>query len=291
LFVLSGRKDLAGLAYCSALSRGHSLAAVTLLDLPDLGLHDRRLAEAALGEVVKTGVLQRVRSVYPKNSLTETIARLAGKLESDMAEVSFSRLVELSREHRRRRVGNRALQRILLMARSATALRGFARVGYDAASLKLIHDVSSRVSSEITETVRSGRYPRAQSVLDYIWSVAGRELDGARPRSRAPGPPDKVRQSGAVVRYGRAFTRLPEDHRRVIALRICGATELDIAATATPEAATRVTVAEVREIFAAGTSRLRYEQRGEQYDPLLWSDVDSAFPTELAQQFKELMNP
>ena len=298
LLILSERADLASLAYCSALSRGHTLAAISLLDIPGIDVEHQATAHRVLAEIVQIpdihGRVSRVQSRSAPELELAGLIRLSPL--SDDAMPTLEELMTSYRLHPNRASATPAIQRMLLLARTTTILRGYFRIGCDIKARKLMRTISDHVSREILRLLQRSKPLRSRPIIQQFWKLATDDLDrlvGALRLDPAPDGHDTDRQASAIRRYRRALARLSEEQRQVVLLRICGLTEDDVLNAFTPASATaperQATRERLDKAFEDGTRRLRYEQRGEQHDAQLWEAVESAFPPHLVHRFKTLL--
>jgi hypothetical protein len=293
LVVMSGRIDLARLAYCSALSRGHSLAAVSLLDLPGRGTEYERAAQTVLREVLESNLRPRIREACNARSLRVEPFMMALRKEQKRPTVILSRK---NQAKRKRHVARSDMQGVLLLARTVTTLRGYVGIGYDAWSRQIIRDLNNRVSREMRKIIpkmKDDDPPLAR----IIWAVGDDELEKAkkmnrRARGRVPvfEDADVPPYVGTVSRMGNAFADLSAEHLKVLALRLSGASEADVA-DVLRYAPYPDPIKRVRVVFFDASARLRKGQRGEQFDPQLWKAVESSFddiPDDVKAHFEGL---
>jgi hypothetical protein len=286
LYVMSGRSDLARLAYSSALSRGHSLAAVSLLDLPIRGLELRRHADRQLKDAVNQEFHQRaleVRSI----PTTRGFERFTTALRNEMSDASLTRLLQVAQTPEDGEDRTAAMQGILLTVRTMTALRGYIRVGHDADALKLIDEANDRACSQVRAIVEDGLVRNAPSLIKKIWATGGTELGAAKAEAnRRPSTGSnstrEVVSSAVVERFGRAFVDLTAEERRVMVLRLAGLSAEEVAQTMGYESE-----AWGRSVFHRASDRLRREQLGEQFDMNLWKEVESCFDERELKAFFE----
>jgi len=289
------RPDLASVAYCSALSRGHSLAAVTLLDTSSISVEYRDNASRALGEVLETTDLHERITRAERNKKSSEAIDFALKIDRQSVPlVSLSSFCSRkSYLPRNESSDTAAIQHVLLLTRATTALRGYALLGCSTKSRILLHEATDRVSHEML-SIMSQRNSNSRSMLDTAWTTAGSELRRARcimRKDNRSGHSEDHRPAGVIVRYRRTFARLSLDQQKVVLLKACGASEEEIVEMLLPPDGSRPnhedTLTRVRSAFSEGARRLRYGQRGEVYDTELWNDVESAFSPQLRRLFTQ----
>ena len=295
LLISSGRADLASLAYCSALSRGHSLAAISLMDLPGLTNKQRGSANRALTAILETTEIQQKMESAKNDDLLRTTLTKGRTLSVDTSNDSLEKSIRNYQMHPRRQTYRLLTQRILLIARATTTLRGYVKIGHTIDARDTIRTINDQVCRELIKRIKHSRPTHISPILDTIWNISSVEIDHAVNERRQhvhAGIIEPDPRSGTVARYRRAFAGLPHEQGRTVLLLICGATENDVADSISPAEATTQDredcLKSVRDAYAAGIRRLRYEQRGEQYDTQLWNDVASAIPPPLAKLFNDL---
>lgn len=295
LYVIAGRADLARLAYCSATGRGHSLAAVTLLDV---------VPRHRPGGMEQTGYLKRLlrlsgcvgdyTDVANPTQATSSLERTAESLTNTMQDVSYDELAEAiattGSDYAYRRVD--AVERILINARTLTTMRGYANIGWGSADLYRIDEAADRACVSIKSMIDEGiETADGAQLLNLMWDICNRELsivvgtsgwEGEGASAGLAGPavamqlPDaqRVPSSGAVSRFGGSFSKLSPDEARVVTQRVSGQFRYEVAKSM------GMTDSRARMLFKSAEGVMREAQRGEQI-PMgnreLWHDVEDSF--------------
>ncbi|MGH3616167.1 MAG: hypothetical protein ACRDRK_26965 [Pseudonocardia sp.] len=314
ILLTSGRSDLARLTFCIALTRGHSLAGVSLLDLTgrhrrkslddarvflsqiwhdDFGPHARDMRRDRPGIARLSTLSANLGGPTPPGSGSGgTLERWSFPPERDMgigvddkheAAGSCAALLQIG-----------ALQQLLLLARTITTLRGLTQVGHDAGSLRLIDAAATRLCSQIGVDANAERLPDGSAVIRAVWDASATELAHAKNEKKNKlrgviSSADKVPSSGVVNRFGRAVIHLEPRQRDALVLSLAGVSKEEIGKSMGLGSA-----GDIHHLLHAAIDRLHVEQQGEQFDPELWGKVEACFstvPAELRSTFDKLSEP
>jgi len=281
-FVHAGRADLARLAFCSALSRGHSLAAVSLLDMPPRHqgvLPENGNLQAMLDSSIELRDVDRANRHRPGSHALE---RSTAVFQSSMQSASLQELCEAVDPRNTGGEGTDradAVERVLLTTRVVTTLRGLARQGCRTGTLRAIHNAADQACTQAERAITDGRAQTAASLGDVLWETGDAALRAADLLpSSGPGAPDaeEIRKrrtisSGTVGRLRRAFHALPGEERKVLVLRLAGLYPEETALVM------HSTLDRSQQMYRQVQTRLREEQQGEQIDHELWTAVESCF--------------
>ena len=357
MLLTSGRDDLARLAFSTAVSGGHTLAGISLMDLPgrrrEQSLHE---TQAFLNQVwhddfgPQAWHLRRDRpAILALDALTSTL----GDTRGSPTDAISAMLEQLSAQHARRegasyrvvpdrtaadqaaprtRINKRGIgkhaygnedvdatsansatgggialsspaddveevleispwQPLLVLTRTVTTLRGLVRIGFDATSLDLIDDATQRSCTGILDQVANGKATDTSTVIEEIWRIGTAELGAAKQRRRilppiAPRITERVPVAGSVQRFRKAVASLDRSKRQALLLGVTGLPNEVIG-----QSMKLGTSRDVHNLFYAAIDRLHVEQQGEQFDPQLWSQVESCFsmvPQELRDEFDSI---
>ena len=326
MLLTSGRDDLARLAFAAALARGHTLAGISLLDLP--GRRRRRSlneARAYLAQIWHDDFRANARNLRRERPGILTLGGLITSLGTTTAPPSeaISALLKQLRASRRGAsqlgqavsgslgvgrvtgaendddndnddpsVGVSPLQPLLLFTRTITSLRGLVRVGFDGASLGLIDEASQRLCSTISDKVINGKLADTKAVIREIWRIGADELADAKQRRLslpplAVGAGERVPAAGGIRRFGQAVTKLDGPKRRVLLLAVAG-----VSRDVITEVMRLDSDRDVHILLHAAVDRLHAGQQGEQFEPELWSQVERCFstvPDEVKAAFDSLL--
>jgi hypothetical protein len=293
LLVLASRPDLARLAYCSALARGHSLAALSLLDLtrapmikgPSNWYLSNMLQDGFNGDLEKYSLVAGQCNNFDRSLLL---------LKNDVQNETLEGLIQEIRaptDHRQD-----ALERILFTTRLITILRGYGQLGHYTRAFRYIDMAADIVCRKVYHRLVTGKVAGAASLINMIreWSV--QELNNYRqskqqcPHSRckkkngAEEPRGKTAISGTLRRLRREYFDLPPQHREVLLLQLAGLYSDEVANVLDHRKI------DTDQMFADAVTRLREAQQGEQISTgkLLGMEVDSCFPENVREHITSL---
>jgi hypothetical protein len=286
-FVVAERSDLARIAYCSALGRGHSLAGVSLLDMTP---RSRKLSAIGtsgyLDEIFsgEKGGAQHSDSGAPRRSVAMLEGRGPLQLKSSVQQATFIQLQDALACSGQGIGSADALERVLINARLFTTIRGYARLGTDT-TLDSIQAAGDAVCSYVSHRARSGQFTSGRDLIEDMWQRSCLEIAelevSLKKGGRAPRFTDHrhefVRGSGVATRMGQTVTRLSEEKARLITQRVSGLYHDEVAD------AMAMKIEETRQIYRSGVRELYEAQQGEQIptaNQLLWEEVESSFTKE-----------
>jgi hypothetical protein len=285
LLILAARPDLARLAYCSALACGHSLAAISMLDLT-------RASTAAktdnwhLGNMLQEGLgsgLEEYSPVeYQRDSLDQSLLLLKNEVQNE----TFEGLMQAIHASTGRRED--AIERILFTAQLLTILRGYGQFGCDTRSLQYIDVAADTVCRKVHHRLVTGEVEEVTSIINMIRSWGVQEFndytrseqqdpDSLRKKERTLGVhKKKVVTSSTIRRMGKEYFDLPPAHREVLILQLAGLYSDEVAN------ALDYREGDTDRIFADAVTRLQEAQQGEQIPTgkLLGAEVDNCFSTD-----------
>jgi hypothetical protein len=283
-YVAADRPDLARLVYCSALGRGHSLAAVSLIDMtPRQDQFNGTGRSGYLQQFLADGLsLSRYR-VYDD--------RWAGH---DGAEIDRYPALFLSRAQtapmntlgtvlaggsRESREFIEAQERVLIIARTAAMILGYRRVGTDG-TRQVIRRAADKACSTLTRRIADHECVYdGSSLIRSLWQCAEDEVE------RIPAEADFTAQkalsrkaggryvpgAGVARRIGEQFKRLADDQAEVITQRVAGLYPGEVAD------AMKLDVDTSGHLFRTGIASLRQAHGGQQIptsEQLLWQEVE-----------------
>lgn len=274
VLLTAGHTYLARLTFCTALAKGHTLAALSLLDQRSVRRTSAmQHAHKLLGEAWDTGFGPDANALRRDRP---GLARI-GDMGSTLAGATDSTPDRLSDSNGGTVQSPGSVQRILVFARVVTTLRGLMHVGYDPASLRLIDKANKQLCTTIRSDLDHGRLADEAAVITRVWSAGADPLARAKQRRRqlpAPAvlaPAERVPAAGVTQRYGHAFAALRRDQRQALILDLSGASRAEIGSAMNLE-----TERDVNSLVHAAVKRLQAEQQGEQFDPQLWAEVEQS---------------
>lgn len=274
LYVIAGRPDLARLAYLSALQRGHSLAAVSLLDMTPRS--DRRSASQELLLELTANV--RVRSISCRNSaVILALKESAVKLANDMHDEPVRSLIDevLSPADRSGRSFRHAVERLMVNTQMFAVLQGLQRSGYNSrltpARLRVI---AERACKSAATDVAFDSPADPGAVIRQLWSVCNDAVEAvmADPviADMPTVTPCKAAGAGIVRRMAIALSMLPRDQAQILIMRLSGLYHSEAAESLGLEKDV------TRALHRAANKALRSAQIGEQLPLKLWQEVENA---------------
>ncbi|MGH3550140.1 MAG: hypothetical protein ACRDQU_18910 [Pseudonocardiaceae bacterium] len=286
LLILASRPDLARLAYCSALARGHSLAAISMLDLTRASIA-KKPDNWRLGNMLKEGLDGGFEKYSPIEYQRDSLDRSLLLLKSDVQNEKFEGLMQAIHAPTGRRED--AIERILFTAQLLTILHGYGRVGCYTRMLPCIDAAADTVCRKVHNRLVTGKVGDAASIINMIrrWSAQElsnykrseqQESDSLRRKKRTPGEHKKeVVASSTIRRIGKEYFDLPSAHREVLVLQLAGLYSDEVAN------ALDYREGDTDQIFADAVARLQEAQQGEQIPTgkLLGAEVDNCFSSDI----------
>jgi hypothetical protein len=282
-FVIAERADLARVAYCSALGRGHSLAGASLLDMTPRSREHSAIQTSGYLDDLFTGDanVHDCKEQHPPPEVAGTLESHAPLLKNTMQRATFGQLHEALSCPGQETDSADALERVLINARLFTIIRGYSRLGTEQTS-DSIKAAGDEVCSYISQRAQSGQITNGRELINDMWSRSCLEisrLEGTRSKGGCAPRFNRRRQefvrgAGTATRMGEAFTRLPEIQARLITQRVCGLYHDEVAD------AMGMSVEDTRPLYRSGVRGLREAQQGEQIptsNQLLWEEVESSF--------------
>jgi hypothetical protein len=300
-FIAANRPDLARLAYCSALGRGSSLAAVSLIDMTPYrnqfsGTGRSRYLQQFLADGLDLSRYRAYDDRWVHHDGAE-IDRYSALFLSRAQTAPMSALSTVLTEGRRdSREFIEAHERVLIIARTATMILGYRRVGTHK-TLPAIRRAADKACSTLTRRITDQKDVHdGGSLITTLWECAKDEVeripastntatansattDAANSGSTTQMTARPVRSryvpgSGVAHRIGEQFQRLPDDQTRIITQRVAGIYQEEVAD------AMGVDIGVTRGLYRDGITLLREAHGGQQLptsEQLLWHDVETSF--------------
>ena len=284
LLILADRPDIARLAYCAALFRGHALAAISMLDLTRTSAVNKTgnwrlssmLQDGLNGELEKSSPVE-----CPRDNLDEPLRSLKNECQDETLE----ELVQEIHTPTSRRED--AIERILFIAQLMTILRGYAQFE-NYRTRQHINAATDKVYRKVHHRLATSTQDDAASLINLIRIWSAQELNNYKhaeqqdpdSQRKKKHPPDehkkKVTIPGAIRRMAREYFDLPPAHKEVLILLLAGLYSDEVAH------ALGYREADIDQIFADAVTRLQEAQQGEQIPTgkLLGAEVDNCFSTE-----------
>jgi hypothetical protein len=287
-FVVAERADLARLAYCSALGRGHSLAGVSLLDMTPRSRKLSAIGTSGYLDEIFSGEKSRGAQYGDNAAARKSVAMLEGRgpllLKSSVQQATVNQLHEALVSSKQRVESDDALERVLINARLFTTIRGYTRLGTDT-TLDSIRAAGDAVCSYVIHRARSGQFTSGRDLIEGMWYRSCLEIaqleENLKKEGGTPRFNDRrhefVPGSGVATRMGEQATRFSEEKARLITQRASGLYHEEVAD------AMAMKIGETREIYRSGVRELYEAQQGEQIPTskqLLWEEVESSFAEE-----------
>jgi hypothetical protein len=295
-FVAADRPDLARLAYCSALSRGDSLAAVSLMDMtPRRDQFSSTGRSGYLQQFLADGLDQSRYRIYDDRRTHHDgaeIDRYPALFLSHAQAAPMSTLsAVLAGGHRDSREFIEAHERVLIVARTATMILGYRRVGTHK-TLPAIRHAADKVCHALTRRItdHADGLDDGGSLIRTLWQCATDEVERIPANAQAISKSDSMNTESAVAsrtagpryvpgsgvahRIGVQFQRLTDAQTQVITQRVAGLYHDEVAD------AMGLDISETRSLYRAGIRCLREAHGGQQIptsEQLLWHDVETSF--------------
>lgn len=284
LLILAGRPDLARMAYCSALARGHSLAAVSLLDLIRRPMI-KQLGSWRLSNLLRDGLNHRNFQKYSfAEDSHDDFDRSLLLLKNGVQDETFERLIEVisaPTDH-----PEDAMERVLLTTRLITSLRGYGQFGCTMKALRYIEVAADTVCGKVHHELATASVGDAATLINMIRDWSTLELSSCRQSKRQHSDSkDKTEgrgeaaDSGTIGRLGREYFNFPPEHREVLILQLAGLYPDEVAN------ALGCRQVDTDRVFADAVTRLQEAQQGEQVPTgkLLGAEVDSCFTADVLE--------
>jgi hypothetical protein len=280
LLGLANRPDLARLAYYSAVMRGFSLAAVTLLDLARAPMI-QKADNWHVGNILQdelNGDLQICSSVEDRYG---NFGRSLLLLKNDVQDETFDNLVQAIRtptDH-----SEDAIERILFTTQLITLLHGYGQLGCGKKAAQYIDATADIVCGKVHHKLVKGKVCDGASLINMIHDWSTRGIDNYRrskesslqhkKKCKVDEHKKKMAVFGIVERLEEECSHLPPEHKEVLILRLAGLCSGEIA-----NALNRREM-DINQIFSDAVTRLQEAQQGEQMptEKLLGAKVDSCF--------------
>jgi hypothetical protein len=280
LLVLASRADLARLAYCSAATRGHSLAAVSLLDLTRAPIV-KKASNWRLSNMLQEGFGGELEKYSSAGGQYDDLDRSLLLLKNDVQTEKFEGLMQVIRAATGPRED--AVERILFATQLITILRGYGQFGRDTRASRYIEVAADIVCGKVHHSLVKGEVSDAASLINMIRDWSAQELSNYRQPEQDSSQCNKgrgaeeretgVAMSGTIKRLERGYFHLPSEHKEVLILRLAGLCSDEVANVL----GCRET--DTDQIFTHAVTRLQEAQQGEQIPTgkLLGAEVDSCF--------------
>jgi hypothetical protein len=284
LLILADRPDIARLAYCAALVRGHALAAISMLDLTRTSVANKT-GNWRLSSMLHDGLNGELEKRSPVGSARDNLNDSLLSLKNECQDEKFEELVQEIHAPTSRRED--AIERILFIAQLMTILRGYGQFENYSRTRRHIDVATDKVYRKVHHRLATSTQDDAASLINLIRSWSAQELNKYKhaeqqdPDSqRKEHPPEKHRKRvtipGAIRRMAREYFDLPSAHKEVLILLLAGLYSGEVAH------ALGYRKVDIDQIFADAVTRLQEAQQGEQIPTgkLLGAEVDNCFSTE-----------
>jgi hypothetical protein len=272
LHVVAERPDLARLAYLSAMRRGNSLAAVSLLDMTP-----RSSALSASRELLSARVEEMAPLPDPErhHEMRSRLADEAARLRNDFHDVTVATLLDALRDPTDPQRLTWAIERFMVTTRMFALLQGLRQQNYSSPlDLARLDALADRACDVVATRLPLGEWQSPAEVIACLWRQTAAATCGIAETSETSR--DTVRRlprvtgAGIVQRLGVAFTGLPDDQSRIVVMRLSGLFHSEAAESM------GLPCDETRTLHRAANRMLRSAQIGEQLPPLLWQAVEDA---------------
>jgi hypothetical protein len=286
LLALANRPDLARLAYCSALARGHSLAAVSLLGLSQESTV-KKTGNWRLSNMLEDALNDELDKYHPVEDRNEDLDQSLLLLKNEVQNDTFERLMQEIRAP----TGNRedALERIIFTTQLITIFRGYGEFGCDTEALRFIDVAADIVCRKVHHKLATGNVGNAASLINMIREWSAQEVNNygqseqqnqnlwRKKKRRRAEEHAGMATSGTIIRLGREYLGLPPEHREVLILQLSGLYSEEVARTLDYREV------DTDQMFADAVTRLQEAQQGEQIptSKLLGAEVDSCFSADI----------
>lgn len=288
LLTLASRPDLARMAYCSALARGHPLAAVSLLDLAQAPTA-KKAGSWRLTNMLQDGLNSDLRQYSPVADQSDDFDRALLPLKSQVQNETLEGLIQIIRAPTPHR--EEAIERIIVMTQLITYLHGYGRFGCDTRGLRYIDATARLVCGKVDHSLLADEVGDAASLINMIRDWSAQELtryrlsewrhSGSRrkKKQRAEDRRRDATKSSTIRRFGREYFSLQPKHREVLILHLAGLYSDEVAKVLYQRKV------DTDQMFADAVTRLHEAQQGEQIPTgkLLDAEVDSCFSTDILE--------
>lgn len=276
LLVLAHRPDLARLAYFSAATRGHSLAAVSLLDFARRPMI-KKVGNWRLSTMLQDGLGDELEKRPSTMNQCGNFDRLLRLLKNDVQDETFEGLMQAIRARTDHRED--AIERILFTTRLITVLGGYGQFGCNTRAFRYLDVAADVVCGKVHHRLAKGTVGDAVSLINMIRDWSTRELNNYRrseqryPDARLEKRNKAVAAPSAIARLWREYFNLPPERREVLILQLAGLHSSEVAN------ALGYRQVDIARMFADAMTRLQEAQLGEQIPigKLLGAEVDSCF--------------
>lgn len=293
LLVLASRPDLARLAYCSAMARGHSLSTVSLLNLARAAMV-KKTGNWRLSNILHDGLTDDLQKYTPVVDQRDDFDRALLLLKNEMQDETLEGLIRAIRAPTDRR--DDAIDRIMATTQLITNLRGYGQLGFDTRASQYIAEAADAVTKRALQELITGGLDDATSLIHMIreWSLEALSHYG---RSDRHGPKcqqrkkrktreckNEVAMSGTLRRLGTEYSELPPEQREALILQLAGLYPDEVAKVL---GCRRV---DADQMFAHTVTRLQEAQQGEQLPTgkLLGAEIDSCFSVDMLKLIASL---
>lgn len=282
LFVFADRPDLARVAYSSALAEGHSLSAVSLLDIAlprSPGKGNRYLNRMLTQAHEHDGLVDEFPPALPV-----PFQEPDDGLLTTMGTATVSNLLGAARFAARGTPAScDALDRLGQIAKTITLLRSHASMSCTNAATTAAKQASIQIGAETQQEAQDATgMSTGAALIRHVWHRSDEALRSRTHTTHSDAThgmeedqnSKAVTGAGAVHRFRTEFRRLPTDELQVLVLKQSGITVDDISEVI-DQNPHRITT-----LLKTSMARLHAGQAGEQQHPgandLLWTEVETA---------------
>lgn len=285
LLILADRPDIARLAYCAALFRGHALAAISMLDLTRTSAVNKT-GNWRLSSMLHDGLNGELEKCSPVECPRDNLDDPLRSVKNECQDEKLQELVQEIHTPTSRRED--AIERILFIAQLMTILRGYAQFENYSKTRQHINAATDKVCRKVHHRLATSTQDDAASLINLIRIWSAQELNNYKhaeqqdpdSQRKKKHPPDEHRKKatipGAIRRMAREYFDLPPAHKEVLILLLAGLYSDEVAH------ALGYREVDIDQIFADAVTRLQEAQQGEQIPTgkLLGAEVDNCFSTE-----------
>jgi len=286
VLILADRSDIARLAYCTALARGHSLAAISMLDLTRAPV-TKKTGTWRLNNMLHDGLNGELEQYSYVDHERDSIDGFLPALKNESQNATIDELIQDIQTPTSRRED--AIERILYIAQLITVLRGYGQFGCYIRTLQHINMAADTVCTKVHHRLAAGAINGAASLINLIRSCSAQQLNNDKhAEQHGPKPPHRKKHetrehrkrvtiSGVIRRMGAEYFELTPAHKEVLILLLAGLYPEEVAD------ALDYRKVDIDQIFADAVTRLQEAQQGEQIPTgkLLGAEVDNCFSTEI----------
>jgi hypothetical protein len=286
VLILADRSDIARLAYCTALARGHPLAAISMLDLTRTPV-TKKTGTWRLNNMLHDGLNDELEQYSSGEHERDSIDGFLPALKNESQNATIDELIQDIQTPTSRRED--AIERILYTAQLVTVLRGYGQFGCYTRTLQHVELAADTVCTKVHHRLAAGAINSAASLINLIRSCSIQQLNNDKhAEQHGPKPPHGKKQetrehrkrvtiSGVIRRMATEYFDLTPAHKEVLILLLAGLYPEEVAD------ALDYRKVDIDQIFADAVTRLQEAQQGEQIPTgkLLGAEVDNCFSTEI----------